>query len=77
MKTVEEVIARVLKIDPFVITDDSGPHNLENWDSFNGLLVVTELEKTFNVSFSLEEVIAIKNIGDIKRALEKHGVPSH
>ena len=74
MKTVEEVIAHVLHIDPSGITDASSPNDIENWDSFNGLLLVTELEKTFNVSFSLDEIVVVKNGGDIKSALKKHGI---
>lgn len=74
MKTVEEVIAKVMQIDRSIITDASSPNTIENWDSFNGLMLVTELEKTFNVSFSLDEIVLVKNVGDIKSALKKHGV---
>lgn len=74
MKTVEEVIAKVLQIDPSGITDASSPNDIENWDSFNGLLLVAELEKTFNISFSFDEIIVVKNVGDIKSALKKHGI---
>ncbi len=74
MKKVEEVVAEVLHIDPSAITDATGPNDIENWDSFNGLVLVTELEKAFNISFSLEEVVAVKNIADIKKILKKHHV---
>ncbi|MEK7083162.1 MAG: acyl carrier protein [Patescibacteria group bacterium] len=74
MKTVEELIAHVLHIDASNITDATSPNDIENWDSFNGLVLVTELEKEFNVSFSLDEVVAVKNVRDIKTSLKKHGV---
>jgi len=74
MKTVEEIIAHVFQIDRSVITDASSPNDIENWDSFNGLVLVTELEKAFNVSFSLDEVVAVKNVGDIKKSLKNHGI---
>ena len=74
MKTVEEVIAQVLHIDLSGITDASSPNDIEDWDSFNGLLLVAELEKMFNVSFSMDEIVVVKNVGDIKSALKKHGV---
>ena len=35
------------------LTDDSGPENIDSWDSFNGLLLVDELESKFNITFSL------------------------
>ena len=74
MKSVEEILANVLHIDPAGITDETGPDNTEAWDSFNGLILLTELEKNFNVKFSLDEVMAVKNVADIKKALRKHGI---
>ncbi len=72
--TVEETVGKILNIDPDKINDDTSPENTGQWDSFNGLLLVSELEKNFNVKFDIEEVIAIKNIGDIKSILKKHKV---
>ena len=74
MKSVKEVLANVLAIPRADITDETGPHNVESWDSFNGLVLVTELEKNFKVSFTLEEVVGVKNVGDIKRVLKNHGI---
>ena len=56
------------------LTDASGPENIDSWDSFNGLLLVDELESKFNITFSLEEVVDVKSISDIKRHLVNHGV---
>jgi len=56
------------------INDNSGPENIESWDSFNGLVLVDELESQFNVKFSLAEVTDVKTIADIKRHLGNHGV---
>ena len=56
------------------INDNSGPETIERWDSYNGLLLVDELESEFNISFSLEEMSDTHNISDIKRHLNNHGV---
>ncbi len=74
MKKVEAVIAKVLGIDESSITNKTSPDNTPEWDSFNGLLLATELEKTYNVKFTIEEVIAVHDVNDIKEALKKHGV---
>jgi acyl carrier protein len=74
MNKLKQILAKVLEIDPATITDETSPQNTPNWDSFNGLLLVTELEKRFGVKFSIDEVVAVKNVADIKRALEKHGI---
>ena len=74
MESLRELVARVLGVGKGSINDKSSPENLENWDSFNGLMMVSELEKNFNVRFSIEEVMAVKSVADIKKALRKHGV---
>lgn len=67
-------MSKVLSIKPKSITDSTRPEDIESWDSFNGLVLVTELEKNFKVKFSLEEVVAVKNVGDIKKILRHHGL---
>lgn len=74
MKTVEEVLSRVLNVSPNIITDSIKPEDIESWDSFNGLILITELEKNFKVKFTLDEVVSVKNVGGIKKVLSDHGV---
>ena len=74
MESLKELTARVLGVDKSIINDDSSPENIESWDSFNALMLVSELEKKFNVNFSMDEVMAVKRFNDIKEALRKHGI---
>ena len=69
-----EIISNVLKVDASEINDESSPENIRSWDSFNGIMLVTELEKGFNVKFTMDDIIAIKNVQDIKKTLAKHGI---
>lgn len=68
------ILSGVLDIPANQVTDETSPENTAGWDSFNGLMLVTELEKGFDVKFDIEEVIAVKNVRDIKEALQRHGV---
>ncbi len=74
MNKLENLIARVLDVEVASVSNNTSPDNVENWDSFNGLVLVTELEKKFKVKFTVEEIISVKNVGDIRRVLKKHGV---
>ncbi|MBI3034743.1 acyl carrier protein [Candidatus Woesearchaeota archaeon] len=74
MKRLNAILSKVLGIEPDLITDKTSPDNVESWDSFNGLMLVSELEKGFNVKFTMEEVVSVKNVKDIKESLRKHGV---
>lgn len=74
MKKLNEILSKVLDIKESDIDDKTSPQNTDSWDSFNALMLVSELEKEFNVKFTLDEIIAVKCVRDIKKALKKHGI---
>jgi len=74
MKKLKKILAKVLEVGEDEITKETSPNNVENWDSFNALMLVSELENEFNVKFTMDEVRQIKNVGDIMKILNKHGI---
>ena len=56
------------------INDQTSPENVESWDSLNLYMLIDDIETEFNVKFILEEILEIKNVGDFKKQLKKHGV---
>jgi len=69
-----KIIAKVFSISESDVSDESGPETIESWDSFNGLVLVDELEYHFNVKFTISEITDVKNVADIKRHLKNHNV---
>ena len=69
-----DLLSRILRIDAKIINDETSPDNIDTWDSYNGLMMVSELESIFNVQFTMEEVVAVRNVSDIKKCLTEHGV---
>jgi len=69
-----KLLAEILKVDIKKINEKTSPENTESWDSFNGLMIVAEAEKQFGISFSIDEVIGIKNVGDLIKSLGKRGI---
>ena len=74
MKRLKAILSKVLDISEDSIKNDTSPKNVDTWDSFNGLLLVSELEREFNVKFTMDEVTSVKCVGDIKDALNRHGI---
>ena len=68
------IVSKVFSIPESEINDQSGPENIDSWDSFNGLILVDELENNFNIKFTLSEVTDVKTVSDIKRHLKNHNV---
>jgi acyl carrier protein len=68
------IISKVFSVPITEINDESGPETIESWDSFNGLILVDDIESNFNVKFTVSEITDVKNILDIKRHLKNHGI---
>ena len=73
-KDVNVIIAKVFSIPESEVNDQSGPENIESWDSFNGLILVDELENHFKIKFSISEITDVKTVADIKQHLKNHNV---
>jgi len=73
-KKLYDIISKVFSVQISEINDESSPETIESWDSFNGLILVDELESNFNIKFSVSEIVDVKNVKDIKRNLNNHGV---
>jgi len=69
-----DIISKVFSVQISEINDESSPETIESWDSFNGLILVDELESNFNIKFSVSEIVDVENVKDIKRHLNNHGV---
>jgi len=72
MRSFNQIASELLKIPEADIRDELSPKDIPNWDSMNYLLFIAELEKEYEVSFSMDEVIGAQSLGDVRAALQKH-----
>ena len=61
----KKVLANVFGEKSENISEESSMDTIENWDSFNGLVLVDELENHFNVKFTISEITDVKSVADI------------
>jgi acyl carrier protein len=54
--------------------DDLTQDELEEWDSFNHLRLVSELEDTFEIALDDEDIPAMTSLKRIEELLQRHGV---
>tara|TARA_B110000014_G_scaffold260342_1_gene249895 strand:+ start:48 stop:278 length:231 start_codon:yes stop_codon:yes gene_type:complete len=71
---VNGIVAKVFSLTESEVSDQSSPETIEAWDSFNGLVLVDELESHFKIKFTISEITDVKNVADIKRHLKNHNV---
>lgn len=47
------------------ITRKSNSSNVEGWDSLAHINLVTAIEQEYNVKFSIDELLELKNVGEM------------
>ncbi|NHJ40160.1 MAG: acyl carrier protein [Asgard group archaeon] len=67
-----ETINKVLLIDKEKITDNLTMKDVEEWDSMAHLMIVSELEQTFEIILEDDDIIAMTSIGNILSILSKY-----
>ena len=69
MQNLKEIVSRVFNIDINKVDDDLSRDNLENWDSFNHLLLISEIEKKLGIKFTITEIERIKSFRELKQII--------
>ena len=67
------IISKIFSVPITEINYESNPETIESWDSLNLYMLIDDIETEFNVKFTLEEILEIKNVGDFKKLLVNHG----
>ena len=67
------IISKIFSVPITEINDESNPETIESWDSLNLYMLIDDIETEFNVKFTLEEILEIKNVCDFKKLLVNHG----
>lgn len=73
MKNFSEIVCEIFAIPPESVQDSMSSKDIPEWDSMNYLRFIAELEKEFNVSFSMDEVMNAATLGDLRRIVEARG----
>ena len=51
--------------DGITLTDETSSSDIEDWDSLEQINLVVSIQDEFNVKFNIEEVNAMKNVGEM------------
>jgi acyl carrier protein len=52
----------------------TSPDDVERWDSLQHIALVREIEHTFQITLSMDEMMEITTAGAIEKLLRRHGV---
>ena len=68
-----KIFARVLKIPEANINEGISRGNIVEWDSLNHLMLLTEIEKSYNVKFAASDVLKMNSFKEIDLFLKQKG----
>jgi acyl carrier protein len=73
-KKLYAILSEILEISEDKINNDASVENTPTWDSFAGLMIVSEVERVFDVKFNINEVVEIKGVLDLKKYLAERNI---
>jgi len=74
MEKLTQIHRKILKKPELVLHDELTARDVDTWDSLAHLTLIIAIEQSYNIRFESEEIILIRNIGDMKTLLCAKGV---
>ena len=73
-KKLKDILTKILLIDEAKITDSMSRKTVKEWDSMAHLMLVSEIESTFEVTMDDNDIMEIQTVADIKKTLQTLGI---
>lgn len=71
MKALEEIFQDVFGDESLTIQEHMNSSDIEEWDSLTHISILAAVQDEFHVSFNIDEITAMKNVGDMVTAIEE------
>lgn len=65
LTSLQAIFEDVLKIKNMAISEEMQAKDVDNWDSLNHALLIDAIEKHFDISFDLMDMISMNTVGEI------------
>ena len=59
-----------IEVESNKIDEDTAIGDFPNWDSMGQLIIITSLEKEFDIKFDPEDIMDLEDVGDMISAIE-------
>lgn len=66
-----EIFRKVFNDSNLIVSEEMTANDVERWDSLTHMLMITEVEKKFDVKFKLKDLNKMKNVGNLIEILEE------
>jgi len=70
-ETMQQIYRDIFDDEELQITREMTNIDIEEWDSLTHINIIASCESAFKIKFDIEEIVSIRNIGDIIDIVEK------
>ncbi len=74
LNSLQAVFRIFFKNESIQLTKKTTAEDIENWDSITHLNLINEIENQFGISFSFEEILKMKNVGELIEIISSKGI---
>ena len=71
--SLNQIVSKILLLDETEINDRTSRKDINEWDSMTHLVLIAEVESTFGIMMSDDDISGIRTVGDIRTILRKLG----
>ena len=71
--SITPVFREVFDAPSLILTKELSANDVENWDSLNHITLIVELEELTELTFSTEELVNLRDVGDFVELLARKG----
>jgi len=65
LSDIQSIFREVLSLPELELTEQSTSNDVATWDSLNHAILMSEVQKKFQIRFSINEILNMKSIGDL------------
>lgn len=70
LKKVRTAFIEVLEHEKFELSEETTADDVDGWESITHMMIISEIEKSFEIKFKLMDLMNMNNIGDLIRVIE-------
>ena len=71
LENVNKSFTKILEHSNFELNDNTTANDVDGWESITHMMIITEIENTFNIKFKLMDLMNMDNIGHLITTIKK------
>lgn len=68
--SLKDIFTETLGHSSFDLEDDTTAKDVDGWDSVTHMMLINEVERKYNIKFSLMDLMNLENVGSLVKAIK-------